>query len=228
MTGAPISADVWIWPLDVASPAHWLSEDETARAARFVTDTLQQRWAASRAGMRGILGQLLERPPESFVFGAGEHGRPFLQDKECPYSFNLSHSEGLAALVICEAVAGVDIERVRPLHQDVADMFFSPAENEALDSLGEDGRAEGFYRCWTAKEAVLKALGSGLSISGKSFTVDFTGPAAPVLVEANWKDREMGDWQLAAFEPEAGFAGAVAARTSRSLRVTLKRWEFPG
>lgn len=228
MTGAAISADVWIWPLDVASPAHWLSEDETARAARFATDTLKQRWAASRAGMRGILGTVLERAPESLVFGAGEHGRPFLEGVDCPYSFNLSHSEGLAALVICEAVAGVDIERVRPLYRDVADMFFSPAENEALKAMDEAERAEGFYRCWTAKEAVLKALGSGLSISGKSFTVDFAGPGAPALIEANWKGRETGDWQMAAFEPEAGFAGAVAVRTARAVRVTLKRWVFPG
>lgn len=226
MTGAAISADVWIWPLDVASPAHWLSEEETARAARFATDTLKQRWAASRAGMRGVLGAVLKRTPESLVFGVGEHGRPFLRGVDCPYSFNLSHSEGLAALVICEAEAGVDIERVRPLYRDVADMFFSPAENEALKQLDEAKRAEGFYRCWTAKEAVLKALGSGLSISGKSFTVDFSGPGAPRLVEAHWKDLETGDWQLAAFEPEMGFAGVVAARTGRPLRVALKRWAF--
>lgn len=227
MTGAAISADVWVWPLDVASPADWLSADETARAARFATDTLKQRWAASRAGMRGILGAVLERPPGSFVFGAGEHGRPFLEGVDCPFSFNLSHSEGLAALVICEAVVGVDIERVRPLHHDVADMFFSPPENEALGKLGEERRAEGFYRCWTAKEAVLKALGSGLSISGKSFTVDFAGPGAPALVEANWKDRETGEWQLAAFEPAAGFAGAVAVRTGQAVGLTLRRWVFP-
>ena len=228
MTETAISADVWIWPLDVASPAHWLSEDETARADRFVTQTLQQRWAASRAGMRGILGALLEQPPESFVFGEGEHGRPFLQNVDCPYSFNLSHSEGLAALVISEAVAGVDIERVRPLHRDVADMFFSSAENEALDRLGEEGRSEGFFRCWTAKEAVLKALGAGLSISGKSFTVDFSGPAAPILIEANWKDRETGDWRLAAFQPEVGYAGAVAVRTPYAVSLSLRRWVFPG
>lgn len=226
MMGAAISADVWIWSLDVTSPAQWLSEDETVRAARFATDTLKQRWAASRAGMRGVLGAVLKRSPESLVFGAGDHGRPFLQNVDCPYSFNLSHSDGLAALVICEAVAGVDIERVRPLYRDVADMFFSPAENEALRQLDEGKRAEGFYRCWTAKEAVLKALGSGLSISGKSFTVDFSGPGAPRLIDANWKDRETGDWQLAAFEPEAGFAGVVAARTGQPLRVALKHWAF--
>lgn len=227
MSGAATPAEVWIWSLDVASPDHWLSEDETARAARFVTSTLQQRWAASRAGMRGILGAALNRPPESFQFGAGEHGRPFLVGVDCPYSFNLSHSGGLAALVICEDVAGVDIESIQPLTEDVESMFFSQAEIATLSGLGERERMQKFYRFWTAKEAVLKALGSGFSVSGKSFTVDLSTQGTPALVEAHWENYEVGSWRLVEFQPAEGFAGALAVRTNREIDLTVRRWAFP-
>jgi len=225
----PVS--VWVWDLDIDPPmaaalSRWLTEDERQRAAAFVTPELQRRWIAARAGMRGILASVLGVTPGSPVFSLGQHGRPYLAGIDCPYSFNLSHSDNLAAFAVCEAVVGVDVEQIKDLPEGVAAMVFSTAEITALDAEPEARRAGKFFQYWTAKEAVLKALGTGLSVSGRSFTVDVTGAATPRLIEADWKNEDTEAWRLLAFDPMPGFAGAVAVRTTRPLRLELRQWVF--
>ncbi|MGE6697412.1 4'-phosphopantetheinyl transferase family protein [Hyphomonas sp. NPDC076900] len=226
-----LPVDVWTWSLDIdealaAKVSDWLTAEERQRAAAFITPQLQRRWIAARAGMRGILASVLGVGPQAPVFILGRHGRPELAGGDCPYSFNLSHSESLAAFSVSKAAVGVDVEQIKALPEGVAGMVFSKAEIAALEAAPEDARAVAFYRYWTAKEAVLKALGTGLSVSGRSFTIDISRPDAPRLVSADWTDHETQAWQLAAFHPAEGFAGAVAVRTQRPLRLTLQSWSF--
>lgn len=231
MPAEELRVDVWVWDLDIdeasaATLSHWLSQDERQRAAAFKMPVLQRRWIAARAGMRGILASFLGVSPEAPVFAQGEQGRPFLTAPDCPCSFNLSHSGTLAAFALCEAVVGIDVEQLRAMPEGVAGMVFSRPEIAALEAEPEARRATTFFRYWTAKEAVLKALGTGLSVSGRSFTLDVSRPAAPRLMEADWKDEDSAAWQLLAFEPMSGFTGAVAVRTLRPLRLNLRRWMF--
>lgn len=228
---ADLPVDVWTWNLDIdealaARLSAWLTGEERQRASAFVTPQLQRRWIAARAGMRGILASVLGVSPQAPVFTLGPHGRPELAGRNIPHSFNLSHSDSLAAFAVSEAVIGVDVEQIKTLPESVAEMVFSKPEIAALEAEPEDARALAFYRYWTAKEAVLKALGTGLSVSGRSFAIDISRPEAPRLVSADWKDEDTQAWQLAAFHPEDGFAGAVAVRTARPLRLKLQRWTF--
>lgn len=176
--------------------------------------------------MRGILASLLNVPAQLMVFGQGQHGRPYMAAPDCPYSFNLSHSNALAAFAVCEAEVGVDVEQIKALPEGVAGMVFSPREIDALEEEPEETRAAKFFQFWTAKEAVLKALGTGLSVSGRSFTIDLSEDAVPRLSNADWAGGEAWAWQLLAFDPAPGFSGAVAVRTTRPLRLTLRRWTF--
>ena len=222
---------VWVWDLDIDAPAadalaEWLTDDERQRAAAFATPELQRRWIAARAGMRGILGSVLNVSPHVPVFALGKHGRPYLAVPDCPYSFNLSHSNALAAFAVCDAVVGVDVEQIKTLPEGVAGMVFSQPEISALEAEPVSRQADKFFQFWSAKEAVLKALGTGLSVSGRSFTLDVSEPAEPRLVSADWTEEDVGPWCLKSFEPLPGFAGAVAVRTSRPLRLTLQRWAF--
>ncbi|KCZ97906.1 putative 4'-phosphopantetheinyl transferase [Hyphomonas polymorpha PS728] len=226
-----LSVDVWTWNLDIdealaARVSDWLTAEERKRAAAFITPQLQRRWIAARAGMRGILASVLGVAPQAPVFVLGPHGRPELAGGNSPHSFNLSHSDALAAFSVSEAAVGVDVERIKALPEGVAGMVFSKTEIAALEAAPEDARAVVFYRYWTAKEAVLKALGTGLSVSGRSFTIDISRPETPRLVSADWKDEDTQAWQLAAFRPAEGFAGAVAVRTQRPLRLNLQSWSF--
>lgn len=223
--------DVWVWDLDIdeasaAALSHWLTLDERQRAAAFRLPVLQHRWIAARAGMRGILGSVLNVSPQTPVFALGDQGRPYLTHPEYPYSFNLSHSGTLAAFAVCEAVIGIDVEELRALPEGVDNMVFSKPEIAALEAEPDARRAATFFRLWTAKEAVLKALGTGLSVSGRSFTVDVSHATTPRLIGADWTDEDIAAWQLQTFEPAPGFTGAIAVRTTRPLRLNLQRWTF--
>lgn len=226
-----LSVNVWTWILDIDEPlaerlSSWLTEEERRRASAFITPQLQRRWIAARAGMRGILASVLGVSPQTPAFISGPHGRPHLEGGDHPYSFNLSHSDHVAAFAVSEAVVGVDVERIKGLPEGVADMVFSRPEIAALEAEPEDRRPAAFYRYWAAKEAVLKALGTGLSVSGRSFTIDISDPDTPRLVSADWKDEDANAWQLATFHPAEGFAGAVAVRMARPLRLSVQPWIF--
>lgn len=127
---------------------------------------------------------------------------------------------------MCEAVIGVDVEQIKALPEGVAGMVFSKPEIAALEAEPEARRAGKFFQFWAAKEAVLKALGTGLSVSGRSFTIDISDPAMPRLMEADWPEEDTQAWRLLAFDPASGFAGAIAVRTARPLRLSLQRWSF--
>jgi phosphopantetheinyl transferase len=78
----------------------------------------------------------------------------------------LSHTDGEAvALAVCHARAGIDLERVEARHPAFADEWFVPEER----ALGLDDA--GLTRAWAIKEAVLKALGTGMALSPRDVVV---------------------------------------------------------
>ena len=164
---------VHVWTVALDGPAErpgrlgaCLSPDETTRARRFHFEVHRRRFTVARGALRHLLGAYLRRSPESLVFRYGHRGKPELP--EAPeLSFNLSHSEERALLAVSHVAAlGVDIERLRPMDdmEAIARRFFSPPEHAALMALAPGERVAGFFRCWTRKEAYLKAVGEGLAI----------------------------------------------------------------
>ena len=88
--------------------------------------------------------------------------------------FNISHSGGLAVFAFtldCEV--GVDVEEIRELKDlaEIAARFFCAEETAELMSLPADQRTAAFFRCWTRKEAYIKAIGDGLSAPLDGFAV---------------------------------------------------------
>jgi 4'-phosphopantetheinyl transferase len=144
--------------------------------------------------------------------GHSAHGKPVLRwPREQALRFNLSHSGDLAVLGVTGAPAiGVDIEMLQTGH-DVASMaaqFLSPEEKAWFASVPDDAKDHAFARCWTAKEAFLKALGEGLSGDLKRFTVR---PLARALsLEIAGDPTVSARWSVLplAFTPRA--VGAVA------------------
>ena len=66
---------------------------------------------------------------------------------------------------------GVDVEQIRETKDlnEIAARYFSKAEYLRLLTVPEPLRTESFYRCWTMKEAYLKARGEGLGLPLDSF-----------------------------------------------------------
>ncbi len=175
-----------------------------------------------------FLGKLLARysgiaaPPE---IARTERGKPYAPAL-AGLDFNLSHARDHVLIAIARnQPLGVDLERVdrRIEIVDLARRYFARAEADALEALAEAARAAAFLRLWTCKEAVLKAIGEGLSfgLDRVAFTLAADGiPIGPVVlaIEAGPPD----EWRVALLEPAAGFLGALAWRgPPRHIRTFL-------
>ncbi|HET8722232.1 MAG TPA: 4'-phosphopantetheinyl transferase superfamily protein [Nitrospira sp.] len=166
--------DLWSCSLDgdagVLDRCHaTLSKAEHARAARFVRRKDQIEFTLAHGGLRLVLARYLDLEPAALRFAAGPTGKPVLLESEgTPHAlrFNLSHSHGRMLVAVANAEdVGVDLERVRGNLEvlKLAERFYAEAEFERMKALPPGDQARYFYRLWVAKEAVLKAQGSGLS-----------------------------------------------------------------
>lgn len=193
-----------------------LSTRERARADAFLRGEDRRHFTAARSWLRRVLGTYLDRAPSDVAFGEGPHGKPRLLEtpggREGEFDFNLSHSGGHALLVVSPGLEiGADIEAIREIEEKVAHRFFSAAEVRALVALPVGKRRDAFFRCWTRKEAYLKALGSGLAAPLDGFTVSL-GEGEARLLEVAGEPGEAEAWQFVHLDPAPGFVGAIAAR----------------
>ncbi|WP_341402864.1 4'-phosphopantetheinyl transferase family protein [Luteolibacter soli] len=148
-----------------------LSAEEQKQAERFRFEKDAVHWRACRAALRTVLGKALEIPAGQLVFEFGEFGKPSLSGHDL--HFNLSHCRNLALIALCrDGAVGVDVEpadRMKSL-LGCEDAFCHPEELEGLPK--SDGiRSILLMRYWTAKEALLKALGTGMSLPPQSVSI---------------------------------------------------------
>jgi 4'-phosphopantetheinyl transferase len=186
-----------------------LSPEEKARADRFHFVNDRNRFVVARGLLRELLGGYLHQAPYGLEFSYGKHGKPSLSGKEASSGlcFNLSHSSGLVVYAVArERNLGIDVEHVRPdfADGDIARRYFSAREVSDLRTLPPEERVEGFFHCWTRKEAYLKATGMGLQIPLDSFAVSLLPGEVPQFLEG-----VEPRWQLAAYHPAAGYVAAV-------------------
>lgn len=149
------------------------------------------------------------------VIAYGPHGKPYAPDLP-DLDFNLSHAgnEVLFAFARRQAL-GIDLERDgRRLSIDgIARRFFASAEADALERLGECARRDAFLQLWTAKEAVLKALGEGLQFGLDRLEFSVGDDAAiGTLRRLEGDVGAPAEWQLRRLLPEPGLVGALAWR----------------
>ncbi|MBL4767579.1 MAG: 4'-phosphopantetheinyl transferase superfamily protein [Rhodobacteraceae bacterium] len=229
-----LDIDLWLWSLDqpglVSAFLTLLTVDERARAARFVRLGDSERFIVGRGKTREILSKYVGTPADTLSFSFGPQGKPALPDGP---AFNLSHSDGWAALVVAPNAAkgvqlGVDIEAEREVEDGVAARFFSASEYATLSALPALDWSGGFYRCWTRKEAVIKAAGSGLSTPLNSFDVTLAAgdPARLTRVTGNLAPVEA--WSLMHLDLAPRFVGAIAAVTEgKKISLSMKDGSLP-
>ncbi|TPG24357.1 4'-phosphopantetheinyl transferase superfamily protein [Variovorax ginsengisoli] len=168
--------ELWRFPLDQYLPAAaiaTLSADEVARARRFVFEADRHRFMAARAALRQLIGQRTGTSPAALRFATGRFGKPALATHD-GLQFNLSHSGATGVLAMSTRIAlGVDVEVVRPVPDadSLAAAYFAPAERAAIAACSANTRDTAFLRCWTRKEACLKAIGIGLNLATAGFDV---------------------------------------------------------
>jgi 4'-phosphopantetheinyl transferase len=227
---------IWRLPLDltaaqIASLRRVLTSDEQSRADRFRADRHRDRFIACRAQVRQLLGGYLDERPERFEFCHGPQGKPALAApwNRSGIQFNVSNSQDLALCAVdLDHEVGVDIEHLREGrdHDGLAERFFALREVEALRCLPPDQQTLAFFNCWTRKEAVLKAVGTGIAFPLDRLEVTLApGQPAQVLAfdSAHGAEPAGSNWWLAHLEPAPGYIGALAARGEPE---PISRWTF--
>jgi 4'-phosphopantetheinyl transferase len=209
---------VWIARLRVAAEALdalWclLSRDERERAGRFHFPRDRGRFVVCRGVLRTLLGHQLDVPPAHVRFVYGPYGKPAVRADGATVRFNVSHSDDLALYALArDREVGIDVERIRHTFatSDIAERFFSRSERERLRRMPEEARVRAFFHCWTRKEAYVKAVGDGLSLSLDRFDVS-VDPDHPALLRLHGGD-DRARWALYDLRAAPAYAAALAVR----------------
>jgi 4'-phosphopantetheinyl transferase len=189
-----------------------LSIEEQARAARYRSVEDRLRFGLARAALRHVLGEATGRAPEALVFETGPWGKPRLSGTDAPH-FNVSHSGSLALIGLSRLrPIGVDIEWIRDISDalGLAEAFFSPREYRALVALRPNELETAFYRIWTGKEAVLKALGTGVGEGLRDFSVAPIGARFALVAETSTFARRLDATTLESIEVPNNYTAALA------------------
>jgi len=225
MTDLPYSSDwrsvgpVSILEVDLApnsawdaSAWSWLDTSERARAERFVVERARRQFLRCRSALRVHLCERLGCGNPDLRFGYGEHGKPHVLGEGSGPSFNVSHSgtHGLIAFAPSGRL-GVDLEARKPRENfdGLGARVYGAREMVALRNASGSEKAEVFYRLWALKEALIKALGTGFSLSPSRFEVPV--PMIEGAPDGEFRFPHLPEvrWRLVNLE-ESRFAAAVA------------------
>ncbi|HTF93827.1 MAG TPA: 4'-phosphopantetheinyl transferase superfamily protein [Verrucomicrobiae bacterium] len=220
-------AEVHVWFIGALDPAenlaahiNLLSPAELNRAEKFHFDQDRRLFIACHAAVRAILERYLDTPAADIEFVAGVNGKPSLAPALAAsgIEFNLSHSHRAGLFAVSrDSEVGVDIEFVKTdfTFDDVAGRFFTPREVSALRALPNARRRQVFYKCWTSKEAFLKAKGTGLS--GQLDEVEINREDGRIQAAVK-------GWSLTELNPGPGYEAAVVTKGA-PCSVRLYRWQ---
>jgi 4'-phosphopantetheinyl transferase len=205
--------EIHVWRVDLDQPddvvqqfRSTLEDDEINRADRFHFEKDRRAFAVSRGFLRRVLGKYLDMKPEALRFSYGPYGKPALSSLK----FNMSHSRGVGLVAVSDnREIGVDVEYIRPdfATEDIARRFFSPHEVSAFNALSTELRVAAFFRCWTRKEAYIKAIGRGLSQPLDGFDVTLAPEAPAQLLRAD--DDDASRWSLSDIDAGSDYAAAL-------------------
>jgi len=225
MTGDGI--DLWRFALDggpeaVNAALAVLDPAERARFRRFANPRLAAAFAIRRAARRMILARYLGTTPPEVPIREARSGKPGLPGPP-DLHFSASHSGDLGILAVASRFAlGADVEHLRPIDAGaLGARILSPAERLEFDRAEPDARAAGLFRVWTAKEALVKAIGVGLELRDLPLIGAPIAPAPAVWCAAVLGGRMQvhGRWQVYSLAPVAGCFISLAAPEQAAVRM---------
>jgi 4'-phosphopantetheinyl transferase len=193
-----------------------LTAAEKRRAQRLLVPHARAAFVATRSALRQILSGYLGICPVEIAFQLGSHGKPRLATvHDSPISFNVSHTREISLCAIASACAiGVDVEA----HVEVPDLLrlakrvCGPDELERLEATRGQDRVATYYRCWSKKEAILKAVGDGLSLPTLPL-LDVLSRPGTLLLRGDLPSLAQGAWQLHDIDVGPQHSAAVAFRS---------------
>jgi 4'-phosphopantetheinyl transferase len=217
--------EVHIWSVDLrlggaAVCTCWdlLAPEErwVALGYRFAKD--RREFVVTRALLRQILARYTGRATADLCFDFNSSGKPVLRGAQSLH-FSVSHSRDLALLAIAQSQVGIDVEYSRTIafRQGVIEQCLARPERSHLQALPPKARAAALHRCWTQKEAVLKALGAGLLYPPRHLNALADGGRSHVLSALGRR------WLVRQVDAPVGYAAAVAIEQP-NCRVKWRQW----
>jgi len=235
-------AGIHVWQVDLPlvseDPRDWeatLSREERARCKSFIRPSDGRCYGLFHSALRDILAGYRGIAASRVQFEYGHRGKPRLADSDL--RFNLSHSGDIALVAISQAFeVGIDVEKIPARAEDAGALtsLLSNAERYEIGLKEEGERPFAFYRAWSRKEAVVKALGEGLYYPLESFSIPL-GPmsiddprsvALPGIACCQLRSSQSlpgYSWALAALGPCAGIEWLNYAFHQESGNLTERR-----
>lgn len=197
----------------------YLSEEEKTQANQYFTDTLKERYVISHGILREILSFYIQKSPHEIIFIKNNYGKPFLKDSYV--HFNMSHSHHLMCCTIgYNCKLGIDIE----LHNDDFDFheisthIFTSSEKEYFSSLkAHKSRIQFFYKLWTKKEALSKAIGSGLA-----YPIDKVDTLKWKIGEKIYSNNE--EWHYFSLGVECNYSATLVSEAKLQQKVYINNY----
>ncbi len=192
----------------------WLDRRELSRCEKLLPEP-RRHFVLCRAALRSILCHEIGCSNSGLSFGEGEYGKPYplVDGESAALSFSVSHSGGHGLIAYAQdGRLGVDVEQPVPRAHltSLIEAVMGPDERRELDQMASPERLRQFFRLWTCKEALVKALGTGFSTDISSFQIPPNvrrGEAVGIfrfahLPEVVWRLEDIG---------REGFAAALAS-----------------
>jgi 4'-phosphopantetheinyl transferase len=229
--------EVHIWfawsrvgPEEIAPFDRVLSPSERAAADRFVFARHRLTYRFAHTALRNILSNYVASEPETLRFAQNSFGKPFLTDpdpKASEIQFNMSHSGEVVVVAVTRGRhIGVDIEMMRPLkdYSAIANLNFTSEERAWIECSPVELQQNAFFSCWARKEAVIKAVGKGLSMPLNTFDASILSGQKSRRLSRLADAPDVESWSLTDLTAPEGYAGAVAVEQSIE-RLMYSVWE---
>lgn len=196
-----------------------LSPEEIKRSKRFTFDRDRHCYQVAHSMKRLILANYLDCDPQCLHFKIESYGKPALANLQSPLKiqFNISHSHDLILIAVTvEDPIGIDIEYndKKKSIESLSETIFSPSEKKFFLTLkSQREKEEAFFRCWTRKEAFLKAKGIGLAVDLANISVNLN----EISVTLDWleistvEQKELLKWKLFPLSIDHLYTAAVVA-----------------
>lgn len=170
---------------------HILSNEEKQRYHNFKVDGRRKLYIITWITLRLLLSKYINKKPEQIIFYKNKYGKPFI--KASSLKFNISHSKEKLVVAISECEVGVDIEYI-DINFDIDDIMgivLSENEKSFIKTLKPELQRKQFFLYWTQKEALLKAIGTGINIDLNTLEIN-----SSTAVNNNYKILRFKEWSI--------------------------------
>ena len=143
---------------------------------RYHFDRSRIEFGLCRSALRQIVCNFMGCDNEQLSFVTNEHGKPIplIDGLTASISVNVSHSgkHGIVGIAP-HGKLGIDIEIPvqRKDLEGISKMVFTPKEQSELEKVSGIEKIDLFYKLWTLKEALIKAVGTGFSLNPSRFEI---------------------------------------------------------